>query len=105
MLRGTPACAHGQQVSGNLQHRQPRQRIVAEAMGSALSVDRLNRRRNTDWCVPAARGQLSALIVAAIQIGKTGRHFLKAEHVGVRHNFAVETIRARSTTPSQPLPH
>jgi len=39
------------------------------------------------------------------RLAKPADNFLKAEHVASRINFRVETIRARSTTPSQPLPH
>ena len=51
------------------------------------------------------RGKLRALIDPAIEARKTVRHLLKAEDVGIASALAVETMRVRSTTPSQPLPH
>src|SRR4051812_29603477 len=73
----------GQQVSGDLQDRQPRQRHVAEAMHPALAVDGLDGRTKHRLMIRQQRGQLPALVGTAVETGKLLRYLLKAEYIGI----------------------
>ena len=95
-----------QQMTGDLQHRQPRQRHVAETMRPALAVDGLDRRAEIPADGPAATQQ-AARFDRCRRRARQNCPTLPESRTRRRRrvDFATDTIRARSVTPSQPLPH
>ncbi|MBB4381113.1 hypothetical protein GGD61_005793 [Bradyrhizobium sp. SBR1B] len=68
---------------GDLQHRQSRQRHVAEAVKAAHAIYRLDRRSEYRGVAGQQGCELSALIRAIAKSRKIGAHLLEAEHVRI----------------------